>query len=188
MITPYYSDDLVTLYHGDCREITDWLTGDVLVTDPPYGMRYRNGQVKLRDDAPIVGDESTDMRDAALALWGAEKPGLAFGRWSVQPPDGEVMRLIWHKAAAGPGMGDLTMPWGTNYEQVHVIGRGWDITATGRHRRGAVYTTREARGGAGGEAAKLGHPTPKPVGLMEQLIGLCPPGTIADPFAGGGRP
>lgn len=31
-----------------------------------------------------------------------------------------------------------------------------------------------------------GHPTPKPVGLMEKLIERCAPGVIADPFAGSG--
>lgn len=34
---PYYEDDLVTLYNGDCRESVDLLSGaDAIVTDPPY--------------------------------------------------------------------------------------------------------------------------------------------------------
>jgi site-specific DNA-methyltransferase (adenine-specific) len=33
---------------------------------------------------------------------------------------------------------------------------------------------------------KHGHPSPKPVPLLGDLIGTCPPGMIADPFAGVG--
>ena len=47
----------------------------------------------------------------------------------------------------------------------------------------SVITTTEARWL---EPNKVGHPTPKPVGLMETLLRRCPPGAIADPFAGSG--
>lgn len=40
---PYYADDLVTLYQGDCREILAALDikPALVLTDPPYGMDYK---------------------------------------------------------------------------------------------------------------------------------------------------
>ncbi len=36
---PYYSDDYVTIYHGDNREILPALEKvDLVLTDPPYGI------------------------------------------------------------------------------------------------------------------------------------------------------
>ncbi|MCP5768209.1 site-specific DNA-methyltransferase, partial [Klebsiella pneumoniae] len=34
--------------------------------------------------------------------------------------------------------------------------------------------------------SRIGHPTPKPIALMQALIERTPPGVIADPFAGSG--
>src|SRR5690606_3044082 len=68
-MTPYYADDLVTLYHGDCREITAWLNADVLVTDPPYGQKWtpntsqNGGQPGSAPNGGIIGDEDTTARD-----------------------------------------------------------------------------------------------------------------------------
>ena len=86
MSAPYYQDDQVTLYHGDCREITEWLTADVLVTDPPYGMAFQSRMGKGPKLDRIAGDEDTSVRDAVAALWGPDRPALMFGRWSVPAP------------------------------------------------------------------------------------------------------
>lgn len=184
MTSPYYQDDLVTLFHGDCQEVCEWLAADVLVTDPPYGMGYRS-RAKSVASATIIGDRSTEARDAAIEAWGDVKPALVFGRWSITPPKGERQRIIWSKVNT-PGMGDLRIPWGPAHEDIHLLGQGWDVAATGHKRVGSVIATSGARGGAYGEENFYGHPTPKPVALLESLISRCPTGMIADPFAGVG--
>ena len=45
-MTPYYQDDLVTLYHGDCREVLAGMgdrSVDLVLTDPPYDDRTHKG-------------------------------------------------------------------------------------------------------------------------------------------------
>jgi len=40
---PYYEQDRITLYHGDCREILPELPSekfDLVLTDPPYLVSY----------------------------------------------------------------------------------------------------------------------------------------------------
>jgi site-specific DNA-methyltransferase (adenine-specific) len=183
---PYYQDEQVTLYHGDCRELTAWLEADVLVTDPPYGMAFVSGfRTRTPSAGLIEGDSDTTVRDRALYVWGPERPGIVFGTWRAAAPLGERQRLIWAKGGT-PGMGDLRMPWGPGHEEIHVIGSGWDREQAGVKRRGSVIETKVARGSASGAEVTYGHPTPKPVSLMETLINACPPGVIADPFAGSG--
>ena len=171
---PYYKDESVTLYHGDCLEITEWLSADVLVTDPPYGMSYNSGWVKDRPERAITGDNDVTARSKVLALWGTERPAIVFGTWRVEKPAGVRQTGIWDKGD-DPGMGDLSLPWGSSFEEFYILGKGF----IGK------------RGGAVIRANKLpvnnrpDHPTPKPVGLMERLI-TNTVGSIADPFAGSG--
>ncbi|MEO7849335.1 MAG: hypothetical protein ABIR75_09805, partial [Arachnia sp.] len=43
MTTPYYQDDHVTLYHGDCIDVMRTIPDnsvDSIVTDPPYGLGF----------------------------------------------------------------------------------------------------------------------------------------------------
>lgn len=179
---PYYEDDLVTLYHGDCLEVTAWLSVDVLVTDPPYGMDYtgfggRKGEPRRAEGRlSVAGDKTTDVRDDVLAMWG-DRPALVFGRWNLPRPAATRHRLIWDKQG-GPGMGDLGMPWGNGEEEVYVLGSGF----VGKRETNVI----RAQTLMSSDARRPDHPTPKPVALMEALIVKCPPGVIADPFAGSG--
>lgn len=177
-MTLYYADDQVTLYHGDCREIDAWLTADVLVTDPPYGISYiRGGDRKVAPKQPVTGDHDSSLRDSVLASWGS-RPAIVFGSWRVQRPATTRQVITWWKRSVGPGSGDVAIPWGNASEEIYVLGYGF----LGR-RRANVIETNDHRQGA---AVAIGHPTPKPIGLMAQLIECCPPGVIADPFAGSG--
>lgn len=112
MTEPYYQDEHVTLYHGDCLEITEWLAADVLVTDPPYGMAYVSSRIP-GNRRPVANDRDAAVRDEALALWG-DRPACLFGTWRVERPKGTRQVLIWDKRGAGPGMGDLTTAFGTS--------------------------------------------------------------------------
>jgi site-specific DNA-methyltransferase (adenine-specific) len=169
-IKPYYESELVTLYHGDCLEIMEWLEADVLVTDPPYGMSYKSGKTNRPE---IANDTTIQVRDDALKLWG-EKPALVFGTWRVARPQATRNLLVWSKGD-DPGMGDLTIPWGLSHEEIYVLGKGF----VGKRESSVIKANKPP------VATRPDHPTPKPVGLMEKLIQKTQ-GVIADPFAGSG--
>jgi site-specific DNA-methyltransferase (adenine-specific) len=167
----YYQDPWITLHHGDALEITEWLQADVLVTDPPYGMSYQSN--RAGKSKAIENDNSTDARNKALQFWG-DKPAIVFGTWRVSKPSNTKNTLIWSKGN-DPGMGDLSMPWGLSHEEIYILGKGF----TGQRSSSVLNYNKPP------VANRPDHPTPKPIGLMEELIGKTK-GLIADPFAGSG--
>ena len=186
MTTPYFQNDLVTLYHGDCLEITEWLEADVLVTDPPYGIAWltrgtyggkRNGKGEVVAKNVIANDLDVTLRDTIIENWGT-KPSIIFGTSRMPRPRETEHLLIWHKSGMPPG--PLNAAFMSQHEEIYVQGKGFrksspplrSVLVTNEHRPTAVN--------------QIGHPTPKPIGLMETLIDRCIQGVIADPFAGSG--
>lgn len=176
---PYYADETVTLYHGDCREVLAWLNAAVLITDPPYGTQFTadnpKGGYGRRQNAgngpegfTIANDAGTETRDAALALWGSDRPALVFGSPRLPEPPGRwVDRLVWDKKRPGMNGG----PWRYRHEAIYVTA-------------GFVRTSNDSVSILTAWPDQAEHIHAKPLGLMVRLVATAPPGVIADPFAG----
>ena len=175
---PYYQDDYVTLYHGDCLEHPElWAGADVLVTDPPYGISWTLGDNPKKSSKAhngILNDQNTEARDTAIRLF-LPKPALIFGTWRQQVPDPK-QTLVWRKPADAGVVGSTT-GYRTDTELIFLVG-AWP-------QRNCAWSSLLTTD-AGKHSYLEGHPHSKPVPLMETLIDRCPPGVVADPFAGSG--
>lgn len=209
-MSPYYADDSVTLYHGDCRELVPALnlTADCIVADPPYG------ETSLAWDR-WPEDWPTTISNAASSMWcfGSMRMFLArrdeFRFWHLSQD------VVWEK------------PVGTSFaldrfKRVHEVATHWyrgrwkdvhhDAPREAHH--GARKEIVGSRANRGDHLGSIGsrsyeddgtrlvrtvlrspnmigraiHPTEKPVGILDPLIRYACPlgGTVLDPFAGSG--
>jgi site-specific DNA-methyltransferase (adenine-specific) len=187
---PYYSDESVTIYHGDCLELLPELPlFDLLLTDPPYcapAQHYASRAKWQRSwgDTSILSRWWGLVLDAALPRLNRTGHLVAFcddESYAVFYP--EVYRrfdllasLVWTK-------------------------RGFGMGATWRHAHELLLTARwqgSTWNGGGGLSDVLEspavpsverlHPVDKPLGLLGQLIEptTSPGDLIVDPFLGGG--
>lgn len=186
MTAPYYADAHVTLWHADCLEHLDWLDADVLVTDPPYGRGWRQGNLKGRSNSDahpgIAGDRDTGCRDAALDTWDSARVALVFGDLMLPPPRGTKQVLIYRKPNDSGARG-ATGGRRRDAEAIYMIGP-WPTGLSGR--TSVLATAARMVGSRYGLAARYGHPHAKPGDVMAELIDMCPAGVVADPFAGSG--
>jgi DNA modification methylase len=169
-MTPYYQDDYVTLYHGDCREIVPTLGRfDLLLTDPPYGIeRFKNGIGKgdrmknkadggFNNDPPCWAFLSALLAVAPLAIvWGMNNLPL---------PTTEHF-LVWDKEQTVDNFASAELAW-------------CNLPTPAKVFRFGIHRHNQSKGG--------GHPTEKPLALMNWCIGLAGDvQTILDPFCGSG--
>ena len=181
---PYYQDDYVTLYNGDCREIIPRLDirFDLLLTDPPYGIGYKpqkhNSKKSMADRNSCATDKLSGdtgkldfdptyiydkFKDINQVWWGANNYADALPRsrgW-----------LVWYKA---DGMER------TDFSHAELAWTSLNMPIRGKNFlwMGMCKSIRHKR---------AQHPTQKPIEIMTWCLSFFPEcKTILDPFAGSG--
>ena len=151
-----------TLYLGDCREVIGALEFDAICTDPPYGI---GAIMKGGTWAAKEGFKGFQVWDMKTPDWVpdmvAGKPAIVWGGNYFHLAPSRCW-LIWNKLNAVPTMADFEQAW-TNLDRPS---KRLDLPV-GR--------------------MEFGHPTQKPLALMEWCLGFLPDArTILDPFMGSG--
>jgi len=206
---PFYEDEGVQIYLGDCREILPALgPADVVIADPPYG------ETDLDWDVPTAGWLPM-LQCYSLWCFGSLRMFMShaaeFAGWNL------AQDIIWEKHNGSNSFADrfrrvhehiahfypMRVPWASIYKS--------PPTTADARARGVVRRKRKARhwgtiGGSHYTSVDGGprimrsvirvhschgyavHPTQKPVGIVIPLIEYScqPAGTVLDPFMGSG--
>ena len=200
---PYYEHGGITIYHGDALAVLADLVSEsvgLVFTDPPYSSGARNaamlrarGSMRRNaeaDDSWIGGDNLTAHGFSMLVrLLGVEtlrvvaRDGhfFSFMDWRQLPVlQGAIEAagwspralLVWDKMHYGMGNGFR--------QQAEFILHASKGTGDNflRHDLGTVFRNRR-------QSDEIGHPTVKPVGVVELCVSAVP-GLLLDPFMGSG--
>lgn len=171
------------LINADCMDVLPRDVSQInIVTDPPYGISLRNGDVdghRSPRSFDVIGDES--MESGKLLLEWAESRGIPTIAFSSpwKPWSGKWRNLIaWDKGGAVGGGGDIAT----------CLKRSWELIATAR--TGPLLTGRmeSVWRFPMTPADTADHICAKPVPLMRQLIEMfvSAESIVFDPFMGSG--
>jgi DNA modification methylase len=159
-VKPYYDEDGITIYHGDCREILATLPHvDLVLTDPPYGMN------KADWDRLIPPCEWLPLAKTLgnVALFTGVR-----GLFDYPKPD---WALSWVRIASTQRNGSFC--GFNNWEPILFYGAGKIPNDT--------FAVPNIPDGDTGD-----HPTPKPLRLLLSIINRLKPESLIDPFMGSG--
>jgi DNA modification methylase len=179
-VKPYYEEDGITIYHGDCREVLPLLTVEAIVADPPYGIAYSPGgggkgwapnSKTFTGDDLIIGDDETFnptflLRYDVVVLWGANHYA---DRLPPMPS-----WVIWDKRLTNDfsnDFADCEMAWTNQGGPARMFRHLWNGLLKDSER---------------GE--RRVHPAQKPLALMKWVIGkyTIENHIVCDPFMGSG--
>jgi len=201
-LTPYYDEDGITIYHGDCLEILPRLGAvDHVITDPPYEAEAHTLQRRVsRPGGALMTeplefeqmDEVTRCRVAQLIGQRCRRWALVFcqvegiPKWREAFTAGGMVHkrtCVWVKPDAQPCYGGDRPGIGyENFVAFHVPGRSrWNGGG-----RLSVFTYTKHDDGTHGTRNE--HQTQKPQKLMRELVALFTDEDelIVDPFMGSG--
>lgn len=213
MSEPYYQDDSVTIYHGDCEEVLPHLDPvDLIVTSPPYNMGLvpgGNGSGMYRPGTSNKGGRfregygvhSDAMPQDEYDAWQRRVLALC---WSAIADDGAI--FYNHRPRVEHGL--LRLPLGLDFglplRQIITWDRSTGIDVTLRSFCSAyewVFLFAKADFKLVDHAAsgksdmwRLGqvrerfidHPAPFPVELPQRALSATGAATVLDPFMGSG--
>ena len=184
------------LHLGDCLDVMQGIPDgsvDMVMTDPPYGMNFQSNRSKNGPrHKKIEGDSAADFRwlQDAFRLLKPDGGGLiSFCDWNTSHRWREEIeragfviksQVIWDRLHHG--MGDLKGAFAPQHDIVWYATKGRRIFVNGRPKS----VMRHKRPSP---ADDHGHPTCKPVALMEELIRATDDGSgsvVLDPFLGSG--
>lgn len=202
---PYYQDDAVTLYHGDCREMLPQIEAvDHVITDPPFTQRTSENMRSRRDPSDggaYIGDsgrrrigfDGIDGMESGLcveffrvsARWVVVFCALEqIGRYADASGDLWVRGSVWHRTNSAPQFtGDRP---GQACEGIAIMHRAghkrWNRRGTSLFYEGPTINS------CGDKDRGMEHPTVKPQWLMAAMINdFTDAGEIIlDPFGGSG--
>ncbi len=188
---PYYSDEWVTLYHGDALDVMDDLdesSVDTLVTDPPYFLpaahySVRSGSFRSLSDLSMLEHFFRSTFTKAARVLRPTGTGYVFCDGQSYPAFYAVGYSVFHRLRP--------LVWD---KQTSINGYDW------RHQHELIMyvTMPEAPRTPTGDGDVLReravaikdreHLAQKPVNLLVRLIDKTSPsdGVVLDPFAGSG--
>ena len=174
-MTPYYQQDGITIYHGDCREILPRLDrADLLLTDPPYGIKWEKtgfqDQMLVDYEEAAEWDQLPTPETMAVVIASSDKRIIWGGNYFAGMLGPWRGPLVWNKLTYGNPFADGELAWSNIVGTMRLFTHQWCGAAKDSER---------------GE--RNVHPTQKPVALMSWCINLTKGvRTVIDPFCGSG--